>query len=124
MPSCAIIKFMILLKSQLWISILLSCSIIKAYGSSSQVITNPAISRRCDALLKKRLKTIELKQKTYALIERNRQAFKSAPLNRKTIRKKLDRNHKYLQKRLEMAKFKVTQQEEQIIRKGCPSIPL
>lgn len=96
----------------------------QAVNRTQNVITNPSISRRCDALIEKRQESISFKQKTYALLERNRKAMRSAPLTRKTIRKKLAKNYKNLNKRLELILYQIEQQEEQIIRKGCPSIPL
>ena len=118
MPSCATIKLMILLRFIIIFGMLVTTTM--AY----ELLTDPAVSRRCDALTKKRLSTIEFKQRVYALLERNKQALKAAPYNRKTLREKLKRNYKSLSKRLEMSHFQIEQQEEQIIRKGCPSIPL
>ena len=92
--------------------------------SQSKVITDPAVSRRCKVLMKKRNERIEIKQKLYSLLERNKKAYKSAPLERKTWRKKLNRNYKDLKHRLDLTLDKIKYQEEQIIRKGCPGIPL
>ena len=90
----------------------------------SQIITDPAISRRCEALLKSRNQNITNKQKIYALLERNSRAMKDLSQERKSWRQKLKVNRIELNKRLKLTLFKIQKEEEQIIRKGCPGVPL
>jgi hypothetical protein len=90
----------------------------------SKIIIDPAVSRRCEALLKSRNQNITNKQKLYSLIERNRRALKEISRERKSWKQKLRTNQIELNKRLKLTLFQIEKEEEQIIRKGCPGVPL
>lgn len=87
-------------------------------------ITDPSISRRCKELIDKRQKKILHKQKLKALLVRNAKLQKLAPKNKKMVREKLQRNHRNLRHELKLTEEKIKNQEENIIRKGCPGIQL
>jgi len=91
---------------------------------AGNVVTDPAIGRRCDALAKKRSQKVELKQKLMALLKRNTHLQKIAPRQKKSVRKRLEVNNYELSHELELTRLVIEQVEESIIRKGCPGIAL
>ncbi len=88
------------------------------------VITDPAISKRCDDLAKKREQKLGHKQKLMALLKRNTHLQKIAPPNRHTVKLKLEINEGQLRQELDLTRLTIEQLEEGIIRKGCPGIAL
>ncbi|MBI2520561.1 MAG: hypothetical protein HYV97_09085 [Bdellovibrio sp.] len=88
------------------------------------VITDPAISKRCDDLAKKREQKLGHKQKLMALLKRNNHLQKIAPPNRRTVKLKLEINEGQLNQELDLTRLTIEQLEEGIIRKGCPGIAL
>ena len=106
----------------IFLSSLLSYSFAKDFRQS--VITDPAISRRCSALMKQREQKIDHKQKIRGLIERSRRLIKITPPERKTVLKKLRKNYKSLSRELRHTLNQIQNKEESIIRKGCPGIVL
>lgn len=116
--------------SKIWIliliflipSLLLGHVLAKDFRES--VITDPAISRRCSALMKQREQKIDHKQKIRSLIERSRRLIKVTPPERKTVLTKLRKNYKSLTRELRHTLNQIQNKEESIIRKGCPGIVL
>ena len=88
------------------------------------VITDPAISTRCDKLLGKRQKKIVHKNQLKELMDRNERLKKNAPRERVKARKFLRQNQSHIRHELELTELKIVQLEEEIIRKGCPGINL
>lgn len=88
------------------------------------VITDPAISTRCDKLLGKRQKKIVHKNQLKELIDRNTRLNRNAPEERVKAKKFLRQNHSHIRHELELTELKIVQLEEEIIRKGCPGINL
>lgn len=88
------------------------------------VITDPSISRRCNALMKQRNQKIDHKQKIRSLLERNRRLIKITPPERQSLLKKLRKNFKSLSYELRHTLNQIQNKEESIIRKGCPGIVL
>lgn len=88
------------------------------------IITDPSISRRCDALMKQRNLKVEHKQKIMDLIQRNKQLISITPPERKTVVEKLRKNFKGLSRELRHTLNQIQHREESIIRKGCPGITL
>ena len=88
------------------------------------VITDPAISRRCSALIGQRQKKIDHKQKLRSLLERSKRLLSLTPPERKTILNKLRKNRKRLKRELRLTLNQIQSKEENIIRKGCPGITL
>lgn len=102
----------------------ISLGYIQAKDFRQSVITDPAISRRCSALMKQRDQKIDHKQKIRSLIERSRRLIKVTPPERKTVLKKLRKNYKSLSRELRHTLNQIQNKEESIIRKGCPGIVL
>lgn len=88
------------------------------------VITDPSISRRCNALLSQRNLKIVHKQKLQSLILRNEKLQSITPPAKITLKKKLTRNKAGLKHELQLTLLKIKNQEENLIRKGCPGINL
>ena len=96
----------------------------KAQDFKRSAITDPSISRRCKELIDQRQKKIVHKQKLKALLVRNAKLQKISPRERKSVLEKLQRNHRNLRHELKYTEEKIKNQEENIIRKGCPGIQL
>lgn len=88
------------------------------------VIDDPALTSRCQELIEERNQKITFRQKLAGLIQRNERLKKITPVSKLTIKKKLDSNYKRLSHEFELSKLKLTNMEENIIRKGCPGITL
>lgn len=91
---------------------------------SRSIITDPSISRRCDALIELRNQKLSYKQKIQALLKRCERLIKMAPPEKLTLNKKLNQSRRHLEQELKLAVDKLQNQEEDIIRKGCPGISL
>lgn len=91
---------------------------------SVNVITDPAISRRCQKLLEDRNHKVELRQKLATLLARNERLAKITPPEKKSISRELKANHLGVSKELRLVNLRIQRYEEDIIRKGCPGIQL
>ncbi len=112
-----------------WLLILLlgmsvSDSLAQNEDYRRSVITDPAISRRCSALIGQRQQKIDHKQKIQSLLERSKRLLKLTPPERKTLLTKLAKNRKQLKRELKLTQNQIQNKEENIIRKGCPGITL
>lgn len=90
----------------------------------STVVTDPSISRRCDALMNKRNLKIGHKQKLKSLIVRNQKIQKITPAEKRSIKQSLQKNLRHLEHELKLTLVQIQNQEENVIRKGCPGITL
>ncbi len=99
-----------------------SCLFAQDYRST--VVTDPSISRRCDALMNKRNLKIDHKQKLKSLIVRNQKIQKIVPGEKKSVKQGLQKNLRHLEHELKLTLVQIQNQEENIIRKGCPGITL
>jgi len=88
------------------------------------IITNPAISGRCNKLSQKRKDKLEIKNKVLSLIKRNNGLTKITPDHKKSIAKSLSHNLMRLNQELQIVRLSIDHLEEVIIRKGCPGIQL
>lgn len=88
------------------------------------VITDPAIGKRCFRMIEKRQRKIKMKQKVRELMERNKYLQKIAPKNKEIFRERLKISMRNLLNESSLVEMKITQLEEDIIRKGCPGIQL
>lgn len=91
---------------------------------SRSIITDPSISRRCDALIELRNQKLSYKQKIQALLKRCERLLKMSPPEKKTLNKQLTQTRRHLEQELKLAVDKLQNQEEDIIKKGCPGISL
>lgn len=99
-------------------------NLLYAQDFQTTIITDPSISRRCEALLKKRGDKIEIKQRLSALIVRNRKLQSLTPTNKETIKRRLQANFSRLEKEYEMSLIRIQKTEESIVRQGCPGVTL
>ena len=90
----------------------------------STVVTDPSISRRCDALITKRNLKVDHKQKLKTIIIRNQKIQKIVPGEKRSIKQSLQKNLRHLEHELKLTLVQIQNQEENIIRKGCPGITL
>ena len=88
------------------------------------VISDPAVSRRCKALLNERADKVSIIQSNQALILRNKHLQKALKKRQQTLRSKLELNRVQLKNNLRLAKISLKSMEENIIRKGCPGLAL
>lgn len=108
-------------------AMLLFFSIAKTFALEDyrrNVITDPSISRRCNALMSQRQLKIDHKQKLRNLLQRSKRLIQITPPERKTILTKLKKNYKHLSHELRLTLSQIQNKEETIIRKGCPGIKL
>lgn len=88
------------------------------------VIKDPAVSKRCKALISERNQKIETKQKLTSLLRRNKKLLANVKSNQKLVGKKLEITKISLENNLRLTKFRIKSMEENIVRKGCPGISL
>jgi hypothetical protein len=120
------------LRIGLTLGILFSIMYLASYEATSYaasdlrktIITDPSISRRCDALMKQRNLKVEHKQKIMDLLQRNKRLISITPPTRKTVIESLRQNFKSLSRELRHTLNQIQHREESIIRKGCPGITL
>lgn len=91
---------------------------------SINVITDPAISRRCQNLLDQRNEKVVLRQKLATLLSRNERLAKITPAEKKSIMRELHANNLGISKELRLVSLRIQRDEEGLIRKGCPGIQL
>jgi len=91
---------------------------------SINVITDPAISRRCQNLLEQRNEKVSLRQKLSTLLARNERLSKITPPEKKSIARELNANMLGINKELRLVNLRIQRYEEDLIRKGCPGIQL
>lgn len=104
--------------------LLLTPTLASPQNYRSTVVTDPSISRRCDALINKRNLKVEHKQKLKGLIVRNQKVQKIVPSEKRSVRQNLQKNLNHLEHELKLTLVQIQNQEESIIRKGCPGITL
>jgi hypothetical protein len=95
-----------------------------AQSNIGSVITDPSISKRCEALTLKRTKKIKHKQKLAGLVERNKRLQKITPKAKVTVKEKLTENLYKLNRELRLTRIRIDHLTEDIVRKGCPGIIL
>jgi Ulp1 family protease len=112
------------MKSLLCVVLYLLTQNLFAQDYRSTVVTDPSISRRCDALMNKRNLKIDHKQKLKTLVIRNQKIQKIVPAEKRSIKQSLQKNLRHLEHELKLTLVQIQNQEENIIRKGCPGITL
>ncbi len=104
--------------------VLVGISTVFAQEYKRTVINDPSISRRCELLGETRKEKIANKQRILAMIERNRHLQEITPVNKLTVKKKLEVNLGHLEHELTLTQTQIQFHEENIVRKGCPGISL
>lgn len=108
----------------LFFSLLVLYPSLMAQDFQRSVITDPSLSRRCEALLEDRRFKIQNKQRLDAMIVRNQSLQRAAPENKVAAKKKLTRHLARVQQERELTLLQITDIEETIVRQGCPGIQL
>ncbi len=88
------------------------------------VISDPAVSRRCKALLNERADKIKVLQTNQALVLRNKRLQKELKPKQKTLKSRLELNLFQLKNNLRLSQIALKGMEENIVRKGCPGLAL
>ena len=91
---------------------------------SESVITDPSLSRRCEALLEELNQKRDHKQKLTELLVRNERMQKVTPPQKKQLKRHLELNYRKIERELDLARMKIQRQEETLIRGGCPGVIL
>ncbi len=91
---------------------------------TNSVITDPSLSRRCEALLAELDKKRAHKQKLTELLVRNERMQRVTPAAKKQLKRNLELNHRKIDRELDLARMKIQRQEETLIRGGCPGVVL
>ena len=82
----------------------------------------PSSSYHCKHLTNQRDENLQLKQKLTSLLERNSRLIKNTPREKETTYRKLVFLRGEIKFKLEKHMFKLRAVEENIVRRGCPSI--
>ena len=88
------------------------------------IIHDPAISRRCKALLSERTDKIRIQQKLNSLLLRNKKLQHKSKPNQKSVKTRLELNYIQVRNNLRLVQMRLKSMEENIVRKGCPGITL
>lgn len=109
----------------LFLSFLLGfCAFSLAEDENYSVIENPAISKRCKALIDDRNNKILFTQNLKSLVKRNKSLQKKLRANQRTLEQKLLIHANTLRRELTLALAQIQNMEEKIIRSGCPGMTL
>ena len=87
-------------------------------------ITDPLITLKCNHLFDDREKKVTTRQKAKAILWRNRQILRDAPINKQKAINRLRYTSQRLTQEISLLSLKITKLEEKLIRKGCPGIRL
>ena len=82
----------------------------------------PSSSYHCKYLNNQRSENLQLKQKLTSLLERNSRLIKNTPREKETTYRKLVFLRGEIKFKLEKHIFKLKAVEENIVRRGCPSV--
>ena len=82
----------------------------------------PTSSGHCELLIERREQKLDTKQRLKSLLERNTRLFRSVPLAKKSVKRKLEFNRSEINFKLKQNLHQIQTVEEKIIRKGCPGI--
>lgn len=107
-----------------WLWLFLLTTDLSAQDFKRKIITDPAISRRCEQLIQEREDKVKHKQKIMELISRNRQLFFETPKHRLSVLEQLRLNYGKLRRELRLSLIKINRQEEHLVRRGCPGVKL
>lgn len=88
------------------------------------VIADPSVSLRCKELIKERNQKVRVKQQTQALIRRANKTRELAPVEKRSIKRKLERSSIKLEQNLFYINKRIASMEDYIIRRGCPGMTL
>lgn len=89
-----------------------------------EVLQDPAISRKCKALIDKRNNKILMTQKLKSLMSRNERLQAKLRPTQKLLEQKLLISKNELRRELGLSLEQVETMEENIIRSGCPGVSI
>ena len=88
------------------------------------IIRDPSISRRCQALIEARNEKIRTHQRLNALLNRSKKLEKIVKKNQVTAKSRVDITKTEITNNIRLTKLRIKTMEENIVRKGCPGISL
>ena len=88
------------------------------------IITDPAVSKRCKYLIDRRNDKIQVQQRLNSLLQRSEKLLLRTKPEEKSIKTNLEFAKTRIENTLSLTKLKVRKMEENIVRKGCPGISL
>jgi len=101
------------------------CTLSETYAQEIRdIITDPAVSRRCKFLIQKRNEKVTVQQRLNSLLQRNEKLLQRVKPEERSIQTKLEFSRTRIKNTLSLTKLKVRKMEENIVRKGCPGIAL
>lgn len=101
--------------------------IFSNFGYSQEIrdiITDPAVSKRCKYLIDRRNDKIRVQQRLNSLLQRSEKLLLRVKPEEKSIQTNLEFAKTRIENTLSLTKLKVRKMEENIVRKGCPGISL
>lgn len=104
--------------------ILITLSSLSYSQEIRDIITDPAVSKRCKYLIDRRNDKIQIQQRLNSLLQRSEKLLKRVKPQEKSIKTNLEFAKTRIENTLSLTKLKVRKMEENIVRKGCPGISL
>ena len=92
--------------------------------NNQNIITDPALSRRCKEMLNDRNNKVILKQKIVTLIKRSEVLIEKSDKKKVTALARLNRSLNKLKQEHTLTELQIKSMEENIIKQGCPGITL
>ena len=86
------------------------------------VINDPAVSRRCKALIQARNEKQQHQQKLSFMLLRNEKILEKIKFNQINLRNRLELNQVQIKNNIRLSKMRLESMEENIVRKGCPGL--
>jgi hypothetical protein len=81
---------------------------------------DPTIIERCKRGLKERKSTQQMKEKILGLLDENARIYAKTPESRRTLRGKIIKTQNQLKQHLYVTTYRLSNEEENLIRQGCP----
>ena len=107
--------------------VLIFIILLPVFASAQEIrdiITDPAVSKRCKYLIDRRNDKILIQQRLNSLLQRSEKLLKRVKPNEKSVESNLKFAKTRIENTLSLTKLKVRKMEENIVRKGCPGISL
>jgi hypothetical protein len=93
-------------------------------GLMQDAITKPALSLRCKNMLQERDNKIKIQQRLNALFQRNKILLRKSEKSKASIHNKLLASQIRIKNEIHLNNLNIQTTEENIVRSGCPGIPL
>ncbi len=99
---------------------LISFSVL-ADSETGDIVVDPTIRLRCEALQIKKNKKIENKEGLLRALSKNNKLLENTPYNRTSVREKLTDNQKNLVELINTRTIQIKELNDFIVRRGCPA---